>query len=88
MKSIVVENDIINVNFGESTGKDEYHRCDSCGEKTALASTCGSEWEYDEEPFKADERKSLRGEPGVKAEITGHYCAKCRRLTSLCINIY
>lgn len=69
-----------NTEFGETNG-----RCNACGSKTALV-VAYPEWSYDSEPFEDGKQEEMDGEAHVGDEVTGHYCPKCERLTSLAFN--
>lgn len=69
------------------TESDGYHFCEQCGGKTMLISAPRS-WSVDDEPYKADER--METEEGncveISAELSAHFCADCRLITSLSFN--
>ena len=65
--------------FGETNGK-----CDTCGEETVLV-LCGPHWEVDQES-SPDIDRDEEGEVVIGDELTGHYCVKCGRLTSISFN--
>lgn len=65
-------------------------QCPYCGDKTVLV-VCGGLWEADKESTVetvGEERYEDWFSDGlqVEEEVTGHYCGKCARLTSLSLN--
>ena len=77
------------LNIGERDVADGYRECLACGSKTMLVSAL-SYWIVDQEAFKADERTDhdpdIPGEVEVSAEITGHWCDNCDKLTAICVH--
>lgn len=79
-----------NFEFGESNG-----RCNHCDSRTVLVSFYG-DVSVDSEPFGPGEQAEDSAEAKIGIEIpevlevddelTGHYCLKCERLTTLCLN--
>jgi hypothetical protein len=76
----------LTLTLNEGPGEAGYSICDTCGSRTLLVYPT-SYWNVDSEPYKS-------GEPDVEdpadveidAEVSGHFCPTCRRLTSLSVN--
>ncbi len=74
------------LNFGERDTHDGYSECLDCGSRTMLVSAM-SHWTIDDEPFKAGENFDVGMDMvEVSAEITGHWCNSCEKLTTLCVH--
>ena len=78
MASVMIE-------LGE-TQRDGYQVCDKCGTKTMLISA-PSCWSVDQEAFMSGERTDNNPDVPeyveVGAEVTGHWCDSCEKLTSV-----
>ena len=76
-------------------GETDSGKCLTCDSRTALVSFF-SEVSVDQEPFEdgefaADSPESEAGEEipesvTIREELTGHYCLKCGKLTSVSFN--
>lgn len=72
----------------EVTKEDGYLYCGKCGTKLMLVISPEC-WDVDDEAFKdGEDSPKYCPDNVIVGEVTGHFCSKCNRLTSLSYNHY